>query len=212
MSPGEAGALLRGFPMFEDLSDEQLGWLVGRAEVVSVDEGTVLFREGDPPQHFWVLIEGEIELQKLIGGANRMAANSGTPGVWAGSVPMVDTVHQITARTPRASRLFRISQDGVAAMLANGFPIATHLLSGPTCSTTPSTPWMARAGGRPLLPAADLRQVGAGDGQVEAAGVAVGGDAVADRDAGVDPRGHRAGGAEVHVVGVGDHHQRPLRG
>ena len=135
MSPGEAATLLGGFPLFESLSGPQLEWLAPRADVVRVDERTVLFREGDPPQHFWVLIEGELELQKLFGGVNRVAANNSTPGVWAGSIPMVDTVHQITARTPRASRLFRISQDDVATMLADGFPIATHLLMGVRAGT-----------------------------------------------------------------------------
>ena len=135
MNAQEAGALLRSFPLFESLSEEQLAWLGPRAEEVSVDPGTVLFREGDPPESFWVLIEGEIEIRKLFGGVNRVAANNGTPGVWAGSVPMVDTVHQITARTPPASRLFRISQDDMAAMLANGFPIAPHLLMGVRAGT-----------------------------------------------------------------------------
>ncbi len=135
MTPEEAGALLRSFPVFEALSDQQLEWLVPRAEVVSVDGGTVLFREGDPPESFWVLIEGEIEIRKLFGGVDRVAANNRTPGVWAGSVPMVDTVHQITARTPRASRLFRIDQDDMATMLTNGFPIAPHLLMGVRAGT-----------------------------------------------------------------------------
>ena len=135
MTGTEAADLLRSFPVFESLSDEQLEWLVPRADVVDVDAGTVLFREGDPPQEFWVLIEGEIEIQKLIGGANRVATNNATPGVWAGSVPLVDTVHQVTARTPCRSRLFRVSQDDMAAMLATGFPIATHLLLGVRAGT-----------------------------------------------------------------------------
>jgi signal transduction histidine kinase len=131
----EAAALLRSYPVFEALSDEQLEWLVPRAEEVAVDGGTVLFREGDPPQHFWVLIEGELEIQKMIGGTNRVATNNATPGVWAGSVPLVDTVHQVTARVPRASRLFRLAQDDMAVMLATGFPIATHLLLGVRAGT-----------------------------------------------------------------------------
>jgi signal transduction histidine kinase len=131
----EAAALLRSYPVFEALSDEQLEWLAPRAEEVRVPAGTVLFREGDPPQDFWVLIEGELEIRKLIAGADRVATNNATPGVWAGSVPLVDTVHQMTARASRASRLFRISQDDMAAMLANGFPIARHLLLGVRAGT-----------------------------------------------------------------------------
>jgi len=131
----EAAALLGSYPVFEALSDEQLEWLAPRAEEVRVPAGTVLFREGDPPQDFWVLIEGELEIRKLIAGAERVATNNGTPGVWAGSVPLVDTVHQMTARASRASRLFRISQDDMAAMLANGFPIARHLLLGVRAGT-----------------------------------------------------------------------------
>ncbi|MDP8937974.1 MAG: ATP-binding protein [Actinomycetota bacterium] len=135
MSGADARARLRSYPIFQALSDEQLAWLVPRTEEVEVGGGTILFREGDPPEHFWVLVEGELEIQKLIGGANRVVATNSTPGVWAGSVPLVDTVHQITARAPRASRLFRFRQDDMAAMLANGFPIATHLLLGVRAGT-----------------------------------------------------------------------------
>lgn len=135
ISGSDAPARLRTYPIFEALSDEQLAWLVPRTEEVEVPEGTILFREGDPPQHFWVLVEGELEIQKLIAGANRVVTTNSTPGVWAGSVPLVDTVHQITARAPRPSRLFRFRQDDMAAMLANGFPIATHLLLGVRAGT-----------------------------------------------------------------------------
>ena len=66
--------------------------------------------------------------------------------------------------------------------------------------------------GGPLLLAADAGHVRTGDRPVRAAGVAVGGDAVGDLDAGFDPGRHRSPGPEVHVVGMGGHDQDALDG
>ena len=65
-------------------------------------------------------------------------------------------------------------------------------------------------GRRGLLVSAQLRHLGASDVLVEPARVAVGDDAVGDVDAGVGPRRHAPGDAEVDVVGVRGHDQDPL--
>ena len=61
-----------------------------------------------------------------------------------------------------------------------------------------------------LLGLADAGDLAAGDGGVEAAGVAVGADAVGDLDAGLGEQRHRAAGAEVDVVRMGGHDEYPL--
>ena len=63
--------------------------------------------------------------------------------------------------------------------------------------------------GGPLLGLPD-RGYALARGVVEAARVAAGDQQVRHFDAGVDPAGHRAGGPEVDVVGVGHDAQRAL--
>ncbi|MDT8409443.1 MAG: cyclic nucleotide-binding domain-containing protein [Wenzhouxiangellaceae bacterium] len=50
-------------PVFEGLSDERLELLASRAKEISVEEGTCLFRGGDPAKQFYLLIDGEISIE-----------------------------------------------------------------------------------------------------------------------------------------------------
>ncbi len=133
--PKGTAELLHSFPLFEALSDAQLEWLAERAEEIAVPAGTRLFEDGAPAQGFFVLIEGELELRKRIDNHERVAVRGDTPGVWAGAVPVIDESYTTTARVPRDSRLFRISDEAMREMLDTGFPIARHLLMGVRAGT-----------------------------------------------------------------------------
>ena len=61
-----------------------------------------------------------------------------------------------------------------------------------------------------LLSPSDAGDLGARDRRIEAAGVAVGDDAVRHLDAGLGPHRDRPGTPEVDVVGVRHHAQDPL--
>jgi signal transduction histidine kinase len=131
----DTGALLRSFPLFEELSDEQLAWLAGRVEEISVPAGTRLFEVGDPAKGFFVLIDGELELRHRIDNHERVAVRGSTPGVWAGAIPIIDDAYAVSARASKNSRLFRLEDRDMRDMLTNGFPIARHLLMGVRAGT-----------------------------------------------------------------------------
>ena len=52
---------LRNIAVFSDLPDEQLLWLAEQGEDVRAEAGEVVFREGDPADHMFVFLEGELE-------------------------------------------------------------------------------------------------------------------------------------------------------
>ena len=122
--------LLHGFPLFEELSDEQLEWLASRGEEITVPAGSRLFDDGSPVHSFFVLLEGEIELRKRIDDEERVSTRSAEPGVWAGAIPLVDDRYFVSALVTRDSRLFRVRDEYMREMLHRGFPIARHLLMG----------------------------------------------------------------------------------
>lgn len=64
--------------------------------------------------------------------------------------------------------------------------------------------------GCPLLLLSDAGNLRAGDGRVEATGIAVGHDPVGDRDSRPVPQGDGPGGAKVDIVWVGHHDECPL--
>lgn len=71
MTNGPAGAgveLLRGVPLFERLDEDQLVWLAGRAEPLTISSGQVLVAEGDPADAMFVVVDGMLEATKVEGG------------------------------------------------------------------------------------------------------------------------------------------------
>src|SRR6516162_4220552 len=52
---------LRNIAVFSDLPAEQLAWLAEQGEYVLAEAGEVVFREGDPADHMFVFLEGELE-------------------------------------------------------------------------------------------------------------------------------------------------------
>ena len=53
--------------LFDGLTDEQLRQLVAAGEEVHFDDGDLLFREGDPADSWWVLLEGAIDVLRRSG-------------------------------------------------------------------------------------------------------------------------------------------------
>ena len=65
---GELGVdELRSLFLFEQLTDEQLAWIAERADVRTFDEGVVVYREGEPSEHLYVLLDGGLRLMRLVG-------------------------------------------------------------------------------------------------------------------------------------------------
>jgi signal transduction histidine kinase len=126
---------LRSLPLFEALNDDQLRWLAGAGSEVTVGGGTVLFRFGETPDDFYVLLDGELEIQRPVGNNEVFAVGSEVPGAWAGAVPTVDEVYGVTAVVPRASRLLKLPASAMRHMMESGFPIVSHLLMGVRAGT-----------------------------------------------------------------------------
>jgi CRP/FNR family transcriptional regulator, cyclic AMP receptor protein len=55
---------LKSIPLFEDVSDEELGQVAAFAQEVMVDEGRELVREGDFSYEFMVIEDGEAEVTR----------------------------------------------------------------------------------------------------------------------------------------------------
>lgn len=59
---------------YPELSDEHVRILGRYGKVRATGDGEVLFREGDPDQQFFVILEGEVEVLDVVGGSPRSLA------------------------------------------------------------------------------------------------------------------------------------------
>jgi CRP/FNR family cyclic AMP-dependent transcriptional regulator len=89
---------LRQAPLFESLSRKELAELARRSEDMELDAGTVLCREGDVGQEFFVILDGEVEVK-------RKGKRLGTRGAgdFIGEIALLEDIKRtatVTAKTP----------------------------------------------------------------------------------------------------------------
>ncbi len=55
-------------PVFAGLPDDQITWFLGQAQELSLKAGETYFREGDPAEAMFVILEGQIQVRGELGG------------------------------------------------------------------------------------------------------------------------------------------------
>ena len=125
---------LRTLLLFEHLTQEQLTWLAERGERRAYDAGTVVYREGEPADALWVLVEGGMRLSRLLQGEDVAINETDHRGAYSGAtrayVDEPESVYSTTVTTTAPSAFFRLPAADFAAFMRDRFPMAVHLLDG----------------------------------------------------------------------------------
>ena len=77
---------LRALFLFEDLDDDQLDWVAAHGDVVTYSAGDEVSVEGEPAECFHVLLDGELSMVRLVGGAEVETVRTAHRGVYSGAV------------------------------------------------------------------------------------------------------------------------------
>src|SRR6478735_3609297 len=119
-------------PIFRGLSDDQLGALLAAGDVVQVEPGAVYFREGEHADHWWVLVDGALELVRHVGREDVVVGRMDQPGRWAGGFRAWDEhgVYLATGRGIAPGRLLRVPAAALRERTAAWLPMAAHLIAG----------------------------------------------------------------------------------
>ena len=131
--PCDPEELRRTF-LFEKLTDEQLDWLCREGHVEQLPAGRV-YTEGEPATCFYVLLDGEVALSRLVGGDDVETNRTNQIGVYSGAwqAYLGDRVPQVYNNSMRAvvpSRFFVLDAEKLAEMMREWFPMALHMLEG----------------------------------------------------------------------------------
>jgi len=123
---------LRGIFLFEGLSDEQLLDLVAAGDEVSFETGDVLFREGQPADFWWVLLQGRVELLRRTRWEESVAGVMDRPGVWAGGFrAWADQAGYLaTGRAASPGVMLRVPAEALGERVRAWFPFGVHLIEG----------------------------------------------------------------------------------
>jgi signal transduction histidine kinase len=125
---------LRALFLFERLDEEQLRWLADRGERRAYDTGAVVYREGEPADALWVLLEGRMRLSRLLQGEDVTVNETDHRGSYAGAtrayVDEPEATYSTTVTTTVPSAFFRLPAADFATFMRDRFPLAVHLLDG----------------------------------------------------------------------------------
>jgi signal transduction histidine kinase len=103
-------AELLKLPLFASLSPDERACL-DEGETISVPAGTMIAREGEPVQYFYVILEGEIRVSKNYDGQEVVMAVH-TAGKFFGEVPLLlDMPYFIDGEARTSCRLLRYSKE-----------------------------------------------------------------------------------------------------
>ncbi|MEU9125462.1 ATP-binding protein [Streptomyces sp. NPDC048506] len=113
---------LREIELFAELTDGQLDWLSAVTEERSLGDGETLFRDGEPATHFYVLLEGELLVTKVVDGREELLTRHSTrPRPGEGHHGKPSAAHRFTGELP---------------LLTDGSYLATATAFGPTAVLT----------------------------------------------------------------------------
>lgn len=126
------GADLRRIGLFESADDDQLGALHAAGTEIAFTCADVLFEENHPAEHWWVLLEGAVDLVRHVGNRETRLGVMDVPGRWAGGFRAWDEhgVYLATGRAATDGRVLRVPSAALRDLWTARFALGLHLIEG----------------------------------------------------------------------------------
>ncbi|HLM07252.1 MAG TPA: ATP-binding protein [Blastococcus sp.] len=123
---------LHGIELFSGADDDQLFALLAAGTEVRFECGDVLFQENHPAEHWWVLLDGGIDLVRHVGHEETPLGTMDVPGRWAGGFRAWDEhgAYLATGRAATAGRILRVPAAELRALWTTRFPLGLYLIEG----------------------------------------------------------------------------------
>jgi len=123
--------LLARIPFFTALPPEELDRLVSELQVVNLQSGEILFREGDPGEHLYVVVNGELEILMAPNTDNELILNILHEGEYLGEMGLIQPngLRTASARARGDVILLSMSRDQFKTLLQRHPELSTSMVS-----------------------------------------------------------------------------------
>jgi sigma-B regulation protein RsbU (phosphoserine phosphatase) len=81
--------LLARIPFFTDLPADELDRIMAQLEIVNLKSGEILFREGDPGEHMYIVVSGDLEILMAPNTDNELILNRIPEGEYIGEMSLI---------------------------------------------------------------------------------------------------------------------------
>ena len=127
MQPGIG--VLRGLPVFSDLSDDVLHRLDRISDILTADHGTQLCTQGDLPRALYYVLDGQVALSTMAPDGTRAVVEVVRPtGNFVLASVMASLPHVQSAHVVQHARLIEIDAEKLRALAADEGELALTLL------------------------------------------------------------------------------------
>lgn len=110
---------LSNIPLFRSLPAEELPALVEKYKIWDAPAGTLVLREGEVGDEFYVILQGQVEILRALGSAEESILGLRQPGEFIGEIGLLSqgTPRTATARVVEDARLLIITYADFNALL-----------------------------------------------------------------------------------------------
>lgn len=97
--------------LFQSLPSQRLKWVCERSKEIQLSSGDILFREGDPPRGFFVLVSGRMGITRKSDGLEMPIGQHEAPSFFGESSILTDEPIPVTFRALIDCRVYEIAGD-----------------------------------------------------------------------------------------------------
>jgi signal transduction histidine kinase len=109
--------ILRRVPLFKELPEEKLAWISKNGEEVLLEPETTIATQGDPPDGFYVVLEGATEWTRSVGGQDVFVTTLGEGSIFGELILVLEVPYPTTGRAVTRVRLLRLDVPSFWEML-----------------------------------------------------------------------------------------------
>jgi CRP-like cAMP-binding protein len=122
---------LSGMPIFSNVGPESLAAIAAGVQMLRLKKGDVLFRQGDIPTGFYVVVDGQIKLAfAATRGAEKVISLRGAQQSFGEAVMFTEKPYPVYAQALADTRVLRIDREPVFELLARDPGFARRMLAG----------------------------------------------------------------------------------
>lgn len=123
--------LLTRIPFFADLPSEELDRLAAELGVVNLASGEILFREGEPGEHLYIVVKGELEILMGASTNDELTLNVLQEGEYVGEMSLIqpDGLRSSDARARGEVVLLSMSRAQFKGLLQRRPELARSMIS-----------------------------------------------------------------------------------
>jgi signal transduction histidine kinase len=108
---------LRKIPLFSHLPEDQLQCLSAQGNEVRLSAGTQIAKQGDPPDGFYIILEGKTEWTRKVGQQEAHAVTLVAGDVFAELILLLDEPYPTSGRALSDVRLYKLTPEEFWEML-----------------------------------------------------------------------------------------------